>query len=284
MARLYSTLRSTPALAVLDAQFYPGWSLREGPGDGTRAASAASVVATLPQPQHFRDCFYFCQELIQLMESAYIDLNLDSNREHPDHRGWMNVIRHWSWSPMFRVAWVLSAHTFGSRFVSFCETRAGVPRVVDALAVEGIDIAPNAKLADRAKELHDEGKINLAELGILASDAVIRSGPAQRLYLLKLRWSRFLAVSEDRPADPTLGIALVRDSTLLLFRIQDHVRRLGFGSSFMRLIKDHPIKHVSIKPGDYGPTGTLSVSEQDNLTKQLTNMLNDAWLRRPQVG
>ncbi len=278
MARLFATLRGSPALASLDLQFYPGWSL--APGQGRQTAAAATGCAGMPAPHHFRDCFYFCQELIQLMESVYIDLDLDANWQHPDNRGWMNVFRHWSWSATFRVAWALSAQTFGSRFVGFCEARVGIPRMVDAVGLEPIDLQADKGLAEQAATLHEDGKINAVELGVLGSAAVAHSGPAHRLYRLRLHWSHFLAEGGDRTVDPSLGIALVQESTLLLFRIQDHVRRLGLGSVFMRrLLAVQSIDKVAIAGGDYGPVGLLSDAEREAMQAQLSRMLRDARLR-----
>src|SRR5690606_40766983 len=82
----------------------------------------------LPGPEHFRTCFYFCQELIRLMEAIYHDRDLEHAWDHPDNRGWLNAFRHWSWAPMFRIAWIIGAPMIGARFVAFCQQRLDLPR------------------------------------------------------------------------------------------------------------------------------------------------------------
>ena len=52
------------------------------------------------------------RELIRLMEAVYHDLVLGALGPS-DNRGWINAFRHWSW-PMFRIAWVVGAPTFGA--------------------------------------------------------------------------------------------------------------------------------------------------------------------------
>src|SRR5262249_52518608 len=64
--------------------------------------------------------FYICNAVFQLFEDVYVDLKLEDEYDHPDNRGWMNFFKHWSWAPMFRVAWTISASNYGARFQNFC--------------------------------------------------------------------------------------------------------------------------------------------------------------------
>ena len=64
--------------------------------------------------------FYLCSSMIQLMENVYLDLDLGSEADHPDNRGWMNLFRHWASTPTFRRTWAVSAATYGARFQTFC--------------------------------------------------------------------------------------------------------------------------------------------------------------------
>src|SRR5690606_4279964 len=89
LTRLFGKLRDTPALAVLDAQFYPAWTdLVEGAPSRTGAAPPSPLErrTRLPAPEDFRACFYFCQELIRVMEAVYHDLDLEHAWDHPDNR------------------------------------------------------------------------------------------------------------------------------------------------------------------------------------------------------
>lgn len=266
MAALFETLRRTPALAVLDAQIYPAWT-DIVPVDTTTPADASTPQqrrTRLPTGSDFRACFYFCQELMQLMESVYHDLDLERTWEHPDNRGWMNVFRHWSWAPVFRIAWAASTPTYGARFVAFCEMRLDLPRINDSVRVEEHSPPPGTAWRDHVAALAHTGTINHVEHGILRSDplgAAAASVPP-RLFLLRLAWKPVLARATGTISDSTLGLAVVDGTTLRALRIQDHLRTLGLGSEFMRLLlaRVH-VSHVEIRPGHYGPVGVVSMRE-----------------------
>jgi hypothetical protein len=46
---------------------------------------------------------------------------MDSYRDHPMHRGWMNVFRRWSSSVIFQQLWPVFRGQFNRDFVDFCE-------------------------------------------------------------------------------------------------------------------------------------------------------------------
>lgn len=266
MSRLFGQLRDTPALSVLDAQFYPAWTdlvAADQAAIGTDAAKPVGRRTRMPAAADFRACFYFCQELVRLMESVYHDLDLEQAWNHPDNRGWMNAFRHWSGAPMFRVTWAVGAPTFGARFVAFCEQRLQLPRLDNddrdhrALRIEEASPADGTTWAQHCDRLADDGRINHVEHGILLSDAMLKEAatPTQ-LFLLRLRWTTVLSRTGTRIPDTTLGIAVLADDTLRLLRVQDHVRRLGLGAEFMRLLMDRvPIEAMDIRSGHYGLDG-----------------------------
>ena len=103
----------------------------------TPRPQAEDLARVPPDEEELRQGFYFCNSLIQLMESVYVGLNLDTEWRHPDNSGWLNVFNHWAWSGMFRVTWAVSAATYGGRFRAFCEQRLnldlGVVNVVRVL-------------------------------------------------------------------------------------------------------------------------------------------------------
>ena len=86
-------------------------------------ADGGSRCSCREHEDELRQGFYFCNSLIQLMESVYVALNLETDWQHPDNSGWLNVFNHWAWSGMFRVTWAVSAATYGGRFRAFCEQR-----------------------------------------------------------------------------------------------------------------------------------------------------------------
>jgi hypothetical protein len=66
------------------------------------------------------------RELIQLMESVFLDLRLDDLWDHPYNRGWTNLFMSWARSPRFRMIWNENKPTYGVRFGYFCHQRLGL--------------------------------------------------------------------------------------------------------------------------------------------------------------
>ena len=284
LSALFGQLRDTPALAVLDAQFYPAWTdLVDGlPGAPARPLPSALERRTrLPSPQDFRACFYFCQQLIRLMEAVYHDLDLEHAWDHPDNRGWTNAFRHWSWSPTFRIAWMVGAPTLGARFVAFCQQRLGLPRLDNEAEDHHrvLRIERHAPVADEGwrglcDRLMAQGAINHVEHSILLSDPLcahaVRPG---HLYLLRLKWSAALVGAGGETGDSTLGVAAMAEDTLRLLRIQDHLRRLGLATEFVRLlINRQRVAAVDIRGGYYGAGGVC----RNRVAARVQGWLEDA--------
>jgi hypothetical protein len=130
---IYDQLRKNENLAFLSAYIYPEWRVLFHKKQGRRFWRGSRGLAfdaqkslreQLPKsPTELRAGFYICNSVFQLFENVYLDLCLEEEFDHPDNRGWMNFFRHWSWVPMFRVAWTISASSYGARFQSFCERR-----------------------------------------------------------------------------------------------------------------------------------------------------------------
>ncbi|WP_149195098.1 hypothetical protein [Luteimonas suaedae] len=264
LSRLFAKLRNDPALAVLDAQFHPAWTDLVAPdGDRGDAARPLGRRTRLPAQKDFRACFYFCQELIRLMESVYHDLDFEHDWDHPDNRGWVNAFRHWSWSPIFRIAWTVGLPTFGVRFATFCQQRLDLPALVNDDGYQRVlraeDVTPGAGIAWReaCDRLLDDGRINHVEHGILTSATLLAGAyPPTALYLLRLRWSNLLARTGNRLPDTTVAIAVLSGGTLRLLRVQDHLRRMGLATEFMRLLASRQrIDAVEVSPGYYGAAG-----------------------------
>ncbi|MDH5821829.1 hypothetical protein QFW77_02310 [Luteimonas sp. RD2P54] len=264
LSRLFDRLGSSQELAVLDAQFHPAWTDLVGAGtDGGDAARPLGRRSRLPAERDFRACFYFCQELIRLMEAVYHDLDFEHAWDHPDNRGWVNAFRHWSWSPMFRIAWTVGLPTFGVRFATFCQQRLDLPMLANddgyqrVLRVEDATPPDGTGWRSACQRLLDEGRINHVEHGILTSTTLLAEAwPPTALYLLRLRWSSILARTGNRLPDTTVAIAVLSGGTLRLLRVQDHLRRMGLATEFMRLLASRQrIDAVEVSPGYYGAAG-----------------------------
>jgi hypothetical protein len=70
-----------------------------------------------------RDEFYICNELIQLMENVYADLDLEKYYAHPHVQGWMSVFQKWAQHGAFQNTWKISRTTYAKRFQRFFEDR-----------------------------------------------------------------------------------------------------------------------------------------------------------------
>jgi hypothetical protein len=284
MADLFETLRNSPALAVLDAQIYPAWTdlVRNDTSGGTDTRTPYERRTKLPEGGDFRACFYFCQELMQLMESVYHDLDLERTWEHPDNRGWMNVFRHWSWAPMFRIAWAASAPTYGARFVAFCEMRLDLPRINDAVRADECTVPAGLSWREHIAALAHDGAVNHVEQGLLAADPLVTAAESPlRLFVLRLKWKPVLGRNTESIHDSTLGVAVVDGTTLRVLRIQDHLRKLGLGAEFMRLLLARVrLTRVVIEPGHYGPVGIVNARDAAALQHEIQTLWQQALRHR----
>jgi hypothetical protein len=226
--RLVERLRTDNSLRFLDAQLCPEWKrLNAG------AVSQPPVNLWLPtNSDELRSGFYFCNSMIQLMENVYLDLKLELEHEHPDNRGWMNLFRHCSWSGMFRATWAISASSYGARFQTFCRRKLGLETgTVEVVA------QTNAE-ADRLN-FHEA---QLVREFVKTNDG--KSGPDQiRLLQILVR-----DLSNPAPTDIgalrfSFGIAVIQDGNIVLFRVQDHLRRMGLGrGALARMVHEQDIQ------------------------------------------
>jgi len=304
LTRLFERQRQSGSLRVLDDQLYPGWNLAKG-GDplGPRR------VPHLPEGDKFRPCFYFVQEIIQLMESVYIDLDLERNYEHPDNRGWMNLFKQWGWVPMFRLVWSMTSHTLGSRFVRFCESRLSVPQLTEALEVDWQPVSNGTNVAD---DLHDAGEISFAERELLRSkplEAAWNKFARMEIGLVRVDWKTILGTAAAaRPGLEKLNVGVIvavssvlRNAhephptaaqapleVMIVARVQDHLRRMGFGAEMVyQAVRSHPdhyqgIRTASIEAANYGEAvGRVTPEEAAKQQILLQEMLDRAHQREP---
>ncbi len=287
-----ATVSATPRGAAAGGNDVLATDIAAGRSAGTDAAPATDSPSQrrtrLPTGEAFRNCFYFCQELMQLMESVYHDLDLERTWQHPDNRGWINVFRHWSWAPMFRIAWAASVPTYGARFVAFCEMRLDLPRLNDAVHIEELTPRGDAQWRDHVDALAAAGVVNHIEQGLLLSDALGIAADTiapPRLFALRLQWRQVLARTGEPLDDSTLGIAVLDRGVLRVLRIQDHLRKLGLGAEFMdQLLALVEVGAVELRNGDYGLVGTVSPREAAALQARVTALWQQALKHRRNGG
>ena len=66
-------------------------------------------------------------QVIQVMEKAWMGVRLEGYPEHPMNRGWMNALRRVSRSKTLRRNWPIVRGGFDHEFVQFCERELGLP-------------------------------------------------------------------------------------------------------------------------------------------------------------
>jgi len=120
LTEIWRQTLSNPALAGFDEELMPKWS-NLVLAAAKRAAQAPSGIATAPATviDPARHIAYITQEIIQLMENIYLDLDLHHDADHKDHRGWMALFKHWVRQPAIKEAWISSKGLFGERFENF---------------------------------------------------------------------------------------------------------------------------------------------------------------------
>jgi hypothetical protein len=239
---LTERLRSNPNLSFLDAQIVPTWKdlmhkAHKAGSDPTQKPGSEPTekpddVSWLPDdPEARRAGFYFCSSLLQLMESVYVDQMLETQYDHPDNRGWMNLFNHWAWCNMLRVTWALSASTYGARFQSFCRDRLHL--TIGEITVETATL----------------DKLNFVERPLAAE--VIAHG---QLHAIKLRVSNPEALATNGKAatngaatgiDFSVGFALVEKQELRYLRIQDQLRKMGLGRQALKVLVKGGVKTIS---------------------------------------
>jgi hypothetical protein len=232
---IQTQIRSDKDLAFLDAQVYPEWEQLMARGAPLQEQPAANMW--LPaEPEALRAGFYACIAMLELMQSVYLDLNLEEQYDHPDNRGWLNLFRHWSWSGMFRVSYAIACSTFGARFQQFCLRRLDLtPGQVDAQAVSP---ASGESAEDFVGRLERERALNFAEVQEIARLELGEKG-FDEVVLLRLcvldpsRMATTIACNEPGMAFG-FGFALASGKKIVYMRVQDHLRKMGLGQRALR--------------------------------------------------
>lgn len=62
---------------------------------------------------------YIIQQMLQLMENVFLDLDLAHHAEHPDNAGWMRLFKIWRKSTAVQQVWTATQSTYGERFKTF---------------------------------------------------------------------------------------------------------------------------------------------------------------------
>jgi hypothetical protein len=247
LMRLQDTMREQKILSFLDSQVFPEWDyLMQG------GQHEVENSLWLPDdPEALRAGFYFCLNLLELMQDVYLDLNLDEEWLHPDNRGWMNLFKHFAWAGMLRAAYAVVRSNFGARFQRFCDVRLELPGGDIGIAAEierkgAIGAELKTWTDQRAKDRH----VNFVESDLIYEfeNPDPHARPAAAPKFDKLHRIRLMVPGlrrgKDKPVDPNaeseltfpVGVALTRGDTIVCFRIQDHLRNMGLGRDALQAL------------------------------------------------
>ena len=247
LMHLQDTLREQKVLSFLDGQIFPEWDYLM---HGGRPEVDTSLW--LPDtPDELRAGFYFCLNLLELMQDVYLDLNLDEEWQHPDNRGWMNLFKHFAWAGMLRATYAVVRSNFGARFQRFCDVRLELPEgTIEIVKAISRNAGTGAELKAWTDLRVKDGDINFVE-GDMIYKVENPEPPAQpaaaprfdKLHVIGLVIPE-IRRGKDKPVDPNaksalrfpVGAALTRGDTIVWFRIQDHLRNMGLGREALQIL------------------------------------------------
>jgi hypothetical protein len=228
--RIFSQIRDDENLRFMDPQIYPEWQTLLD-----KALDYTKMDMWLPDTyDELRAGFYMSNQMIQLMENVYHDLNLENEFENPDNRGWMNLFRHFSWSGMFRVTWAISASTYGARFQNFCKRRleldVGDVQIGDPHTI----VQEPATVEEVIEKLEEDMVINFFETELVRR--LLKGSEEIDEYNIYPFQLKVAVPARDEYILFNFGFALTVKQTLKYFRVQDHLRKMGLGRRALELL------------------------------------------------
>jgi hypothetical protein len=133
---VHEAFRDDPRLWRLTLDLYPEM---DPAGEAARQAPPET-----PDQQAARRCaeVHVIAQMLQVMENAWLSLNLDVNYAHPLNRGWMDLFHRWTSAETVRRHWPLLRAEYGRGFVSFCEKQMRLGVVTGKLVELGPETRP----------------------------------------------------------------------------------------------------------------------------------------------
>jgi hypothetical protein len=271
-AKLLELLRTEKNLEFLDEQVYTELEDIRSRQPDVKKSAAKPRKARETSEKERRQGFYFCNQMIQLMENVYVDLNLEQTFDHPDTRGWMNTFRRWAWADMFHSTYVISASTYGARFQTFCKQHLKLDVGELEIRAKSIPDKENLEGVEENLGLNEQIETHLLKQAVEELEGDIRA------YVFNLR-------AGDRPfhvgfavgthaVGPENGVGSLR-----FFRIQNQVRTMGLGRrALTKLIREHNIIGCEPSPSMLKPTtdpNRFWVTEESS--KRFQALFQSAW-------
>ncbi|HEX7812983.1 MAG TPA: patatin-like phospholipase family protein [Burkholderiales bacterium] len=243
LMQLQDTMREQKdKLSFLDGQLVPEWDYLMG----VDKPMVENSLWLPKDPEQLRAGFYFCLNLLELMQDVYLDLNLDEEWQHPDNRGWMNLFKHFAWAGMLRSTYAVVRSNFGSRFQRFCDVRLGLTAGEITIATIPRPPVTGAGLKAWTETLVETGHANFYEASLIHSfenpdpENPVKVAAFDALHSIRLVVSD-IRRGEDAPEPKKsesdlifpVGVALTLNGKIVCFRIQDHLRNGGMGREAM---------------------------------------------------
>jgi len=241
--RFSETLRTDPLLRFLHRDFFPEWKDLRKFGRATLPEMLSKATTRVFPPNRselrlprraaeLRSGFFFCTQLIQLMENVYLDLNLETYFDHPDNRGWANLFRHWTYSDMFRVTWAVTASTYGSRFGYFCWQRYDLR--TGQMDFQAVD---ETRLTELERNRAADIRSNFPDA--LLRMLVLKTGPLEE--------EKKTSATPDESRhnfEFICGIVATEEDQIVYLRLRRHLRGIGLGRRAVR----HLFLRKELKP------------------------------------
>jgi RimJ/RimL family protein N-acetyltransferase len=117
---IQTALRTQPQLGRLSLELYPEL---DPDGSGRRKARQEKPDEMVRRRSAE---LHLVSQMLQVMENAWLSLNLDVHYAHPLNRGWLDVFHRWTNAPTVRELWPTLRAEFARGFGSFCEKQMGM--------------------------------------------------------------------------------------------------------------------------------------------------------------
>lgn len=280
---IWTTVRTNPKLAFLDQQMFPAWASMLMRGDVQGAAHEGAVSPPLvgghnwlpPNPEARRAGFYVCNQMLQLMEDAYLEFRLDEHYDHIDNRGWMNLFQHWAWSGMLCATWGITGSTYDPRFQRFCRRRLGLelglPYVIDHAFMLPRPSEWRREDFDRAAHRRDweQGPLGLNFFEVQLVDRFLSQ--QRNDTELRLMPVRVVVQSPKRDKDNLdFGVGYIiakvdyeaKRCALHHMRVQNHVRKMGIAHQALKMLHvEWGLDLAVVAPPESAVSGNVALDE-----------------------
>lgn len=134
---IQKALRTQPELWRLSLEIYPELD----PNGAERAQAAAESPEQAVRRRSSE--VHLINQMLQVMENAWLSLDLESHYKHPLNRGWLDVFHRWTHAPTVRELWPVVRSEYARGFAAFCEKQMGMGAVVPLLVPMGTPKPPD---------------------------------------------------------------------------------------------------------------------------------------------